>query len=532
MKESSIQAMDKFNLSNPEIGTVVEDVSIFLEKNKIEQNEILRTTLVLEDTLLNYRDAFDEKAVCSLKCVRRMGRIRIELTVNGESYNPFTSEDEDDFSRMLLSGIGMVPAWQYRNGQNIVVFLPKKKQRSQMIYILMAIVLALAGGMLSKLLPQNVQDIICGGILTPIFDTFLGLLNAVAGIMIFFSVVWGICGIGDMATLSRLGKRMIGRMLFVMTFLPTLFALCILPVFHFQSGSVKGDMDLSQPFSMILGIIPDNMITPFTEGNFLRIIFIAVMVGIALLVLGNKTSLIVSFIEQGNSLVQYILEVICSAISIVIFISLYNMVMNDSFSVLLKAYKAPVFILLGCLFAIMIYLCSVCISMKVKPGVFIKKVMPSFLIGLTTASSSAAMTTTMETCENQLGIHQKIVNFGIPLGQIVFGTNSVTEFIVIAFCMAEIYSVPVTPLWIGMAIFTSVILTVATPPIPGGSVALCTLLFTQLGLPLDGIAVAVAIDVIADFFITAAEIFCLQSELVITSGKLNMLDTERLRKAK
>ena len=118
------------------------------------------------------------------------------------------------------------------------------------------------------------------------------------------------------------------------------------------------------------------------------------------------------------------------------------------------------------------------------------------------------------------------------MGQIVFGTNSVTEFIVIAFCMAEIYSVTVTPLWIGMAIFTSVILTVATPPIPGGSVALCTLLFTQLGLPLDGIAVAVAIDVIADFFITAAEIFCLQSELVITSGKLNMLDTERLRKAK
>ena len=532
MKETSIQAVDKFNLTNQAIEVIVESISDFLRKYKVEQKEILRTTLALEDTLLNYQDAFGEKTVCSLKYVRRFGRIRIEVAINEENYNPFASGDEEDFSRILMSGIGMAPVWQYRNGQNIVIYSQKKKKPSQMVYIVAAVVLALVGGVLSKLLPQNVQDLICSGILVPIYDTFLGLLNAVAGIMIFFSVVWGICGIGDVATLSNLGKRMIRRMLFMMTFLPMVFALCIMPLFHFQNEGTKGTIDLSGPFSMILGIIPDNMITPFTEGNFLQIIFIAAMVGIALLVLGNKTGLIVSFIEQANSVVQLILEVICSAISVVIFISLYSMIMNGSFSILLKAYKAPVFIFLGCLFAIMVYLCIICITIKVKPIVFIRKIMPSFLIGLTTASSSAAMTTTMETCEKQLGIDKKIVNFGIPLGQILFGTNSVTEFIVIAFCMAEIYSVTVSPVWIAMAIFTSVILTVATPPIPGGSVALCTILFTQLGLPLDGIAVAVAVDVIADFFITAAEIFCLQSELVITSGKLNMLDADKLRKEK
>lgn len=532
MKEVSIQATDRFRLTNQEIGTAVDNISDFLRKYQIDQKEILRTTLAIEDTLLNYRDAFGEKTGCTLKCVRRLGRIRIEVIVAGENYNPFASGDDEDFSGILMAGIGMVPAWQYRNGQNIVIFSPKKKQPTQMVYIASAVVLAFVCGVLSKLLPQNVQDLVCGGILVPIFDTFLDLLNAVAGIMIFLSVVWGICGIGDMATLSNIGKRMLGHMLFMMTFLPTVFALCILPLFRFSFGSTKGTFDLSGPFSMILGIIPDNMITPFTEGNFLQIIFIAAMVGVALLVLGNKTSLLVSFIEEANTVFKLMIEVICSAISVVIFISLYSMVMNGSFSILLKAYKAPILIFLGCLFVVTIYLCTICITTKVKPIVFIRKVMPSFLIGLTTASSSAAMATTMETCEKQLGIDKKIVNFGIPLGQILFGTNSVIEFIVIAFCMAEIYSVEVTPVWVAMTIFASVILTVATPPIPGGSVALCTILFTQLNLPLDGIAVAVAIDVIADFFITAAEIFCLQSELLITSGKLNMLNKERLHKAK
>ena len=130
MWETNIQAEDKFKLTNLAIEAIVENVSFFLRKYQIEQKEILRTTLTLEDTLLNYQDFLGEKTVCSLKCVHRFGRIRIELTVHGENYNPFASGDDEDFSRILLSGIGMAPAWQYRNGQNIVIFSPKKKQRS------------------------------------------------------------------------------------------------------------------------------------------------------------------------------------------------------------------------------------------------------------------------------------------------------------------------------------------------------------------------------------------------------------------
>ncbi len=524
--------MDKFYLTNENIEVAVEQTQEFLRKYKVDSKDVLRTTLALEDTLLNYRDAFGETAVFSLKCVQRFRRLRVELTVNGTNLDPFTSGDDEDFSRLLLSGMGMAPVWRYKNGQNIVIFTPRKRKPSQMVYLLAAVVLALFGGGLSTLLPQTVQDAISGQLLTPIFDTFLGFLNAVAGIMIFLSVVWGISSIGDMSTLSTIGKKMISHMLLMMTLLPTVFALCILPLFRFVSGTGAGSVDLSGPFSMILGIIPSNLLTPFTEGNFLQIIFIAVIVGIALLVLGEKTSIVSSFIEQANTVIQLILEVVCSGISLVIFISLYNMVLTGSFLVLIKAYKAPLLILAGCLFAIIIYTVVVCIAKKVKPGVYLKKIMPAFLIGLTTASSSAAMSTTMETCEKQHGIDRKIVKFGAPLGQIVFGIGSIIEFIVLGFCMAEIYGVTVTPVWLGMTVFASVILKIATPPIPGGSVALCTVLFTQLGLPLDGLAVAVAIDVIADFFITATDIFCLQSELVMLSGSLNMLDTDKLRRAK
>lgn len=522
--------MNNFTITNENIETATQTVAEFLEKNKAEKKDILRTKLALEDTLINYRDTLGEETVCNIKCVSRFGRLRVELSVNGEMFDVFASADEDGFSVKLMAGIGMAPVWQYKNGQNIVIFTPKKKKPSQMVYIAAAIVMAVVLGILTRFLPETAQTFITDTVLTPVFDTFLGLLNGVASIMIFLSVVWGICSIGDMSALSVIGKKMISRMLMMMVIIPSVFTACILPLFSFASGDDSGGVKISGLFDMLLGIIPTNMITPFVEGSFLQIVFIGVMVGIAILVLGNKTSVITSFIEQANVLIQLILEFICSFVCVVIFISLYNMVVTGGFTVIIEVYKAPLLVLAGCIFAMAVYTVAVCVTQKVKPTVFLKKVMPAFLISLTTASSSAALSTTMETCKKQYGIDSKIINFGVPLGRIVLGLGSVVEFIVLGFCMAEIYGVSISPVWIVMAVLTSIILKIATPPIPGGSAALCTILFNQLGLPLEGLAVAVAIDVIADFLITATDNFCIQSELVILSGKLNMLDTDKLRR--
>lgn len=522
--------MDKFKITNESIEQAVDYVSAFLRNDKLEQKDALRLTLALEEALLCYRDALGEETVCSLKCVQRLGRFRIELAVEGRSLDPFATDDDEDFSQLLLSGLGLAPTWQYKNGQNLIVFSPKKKKPSQIVYILAAVVLAVVGGSLSRLLPAGVQDFLVNGLFSPIADIFLGLLNAVAGLMIFLSVVWSICSLGDIATLTSLGKKAIGRMLLMLLAIPAVFALCVLPLFHFTSGAGVGSVDLAGPFSMILGIVPTNLVEPFFDGNFLQIMFLAAIVGAALLALGGKASLIVSFVEQANSLVQLVLEAICSLISIAIFITVYNMILTGSFTALAEAYKAPLLIVLGCVFAMAVYTVWICLKYKVSPAVFLRKAMPTFLIGLTTASSSAAMSGVMDTCKKQYGIDEKIVNFGVPLGQILFGIGSVMDFVVLSFCMAEVCDVAVTPVWLVTAVITSIILTIATPPIAGGGVALCTILFTQLGIPAEGLAIAVAIDVIADFLVTATNVFCRQSELVLLAGKLGQMDTACLRR--
>ena len=85
-------------------------------------------------------------------------------------------------------------------------------------------------------------------------------------------------------------------------------------------------------------------------------------------------------------------------------------------------------------------------------AVFLKKVFPVFLIGLTTASSAAAFLENRKVCEEKLGIDKKIVNIGVPLGQVIFMPGFSVLYFVMGICMAEIYGVKIS-IWTVFAVY-------------------------------------------------------------------------------
>jgi len=160
----------------------------------------------------------------------------------------------------------------------------------------------------------------------------------------------------------------------------------------------------------------------------------------------------------------------------------------------------------------------------------VKKLLPTFLIGFTTASSSAAFATNLETCEKQLGVPPVLVNFAVPLGQVLYMPGFIVSFSGICLCMAENYAVAITPAWVVTMVIVVGLLSMAMPPVPGGALTAFAVMFTQLGIPNDAVALAVAINSVVDFIATASNLTCLQVEVVMVSGKLGMLDEECLKK--
>ena len=518
-----------FSLDNTSIVAINDELESFLMAGKAEEKNRLRIQLTAEEILLKYQERFGEGTKVSVRCIRRLGRMRIELSFDTERFNPFEDgEDESLVLHSLLASMGAAPLWQYRNGRNVISFTPRKKKRSQMVYIIAAVILALGCGIACLALPDGVGTFISSQVISPLLGAFMGLLSAVSGPMIFCSVLIGICSIGDTATLGRIGKLMMARFLIITLLLNVIVSLIYLPFFDLSSlgGSV---LDFSALLDMMLGIIPGNLFTPFTEGNPLQIISVAVMLGISIVILGQKVSTVMSFFEQVDYIIQLLMEAVSTLVPFFVFGSIFNMIVNSDFAVLMSSSKFIPIMLLGDLVIIVIYIAMVSLRKGLNPMLLIRKIAPTFLIAITTDSSAAAFSTNVECCEKDLGIDKKIISFGIPLGQVVFMPGASILFLAAAFCMAEVYGVSISLPWLVSAITITFVLAVAAPPIPGGALICYTMLMTQLGLPDEAIAIAIAFNVILEFVATAFNLSCLQLELVELSGELDMLDREVLR---
>ena len=97
--------------------------------------------------------------------------------------------------------------------------------------------------------------------------------------------------------------------------------------------------------------------------------------------------------------------------------------------------------------------------------------------------------------------------------------------------MAESYGIPITPLFLFMSVLTIGLLSMAVPPIPGGPLSVFTVMFAQLGIPDEALALAAAINVIMDFFMTAAGQACLQVQVALAAEGVGMLDEKKLKRS-
>ena len=176
--------------------------------------------------------------------------------------------------RNILLRIGQRPKWKYARGVNTIIYTLEKRSIPDWGRLLAAIIAAVVLGLAVRLLPENISTVLQKDIIEPLLQTFLGFLNAVAGPMIFLSVVWGIYSIGDASTFSEVGRRICVRYLLYLLIMTVLVALLSLPFFSLQIGNAQNGSQYSELYQMVLNIIPNNLFTPFSRSNTLQIMTI------------------------------------------------------------------------------------------------------------------------------------------------------------------------------------------------------------------------------------------------------------------
>ncbi|MBP5343436.1 cation:dicarboxylase symporter family transporter [bacterium] len=522
----------EYSLKNNIVEEISESIFNSLDIFKIEKKMRTRVRYEIEEILMNIISFYGNDMLIKVGSGKEHGRVVVRLTYSGKSFNPVDDVD-NPISDEMMKILGILPSWGYRRGENTVSIIVKDREPIKSFYFtLISISLALLFGFLGRLLTLEVRENISAHILTPILNIFLGLLTTFAGIMILLTIVNSIQGIGDAKKLGKMGTQSVLHMIGI-CFLASSYAVIIGFIFikyNFQESNFDFFSQFGTVTELIFDMFPKNIIDPFSTGNIIQVIVIAIIFGLVLLALGERGDKVRNIISELTILFQRIISTICLFIPVFIFAVLTNQILIGNLNDFISLLKPIGLVILAVLSISFLMILIASIRLKCPLGIFIKKLFSSSYKAFITASSMSVMLPNMETCEKKLGVEKNTVSFLYPLGTVLYMPASTTYITLLSLCLVEMYNLEVNPLWFILAIIAVTLVTMALPPIPGAGILGLSIIFQSLGIPLEGIVFAIIIDLILDFIDTGFNSILLMTRITLEGKKLKCLDREILLK--
>lgn len=127
---------------------------------------------------------------------------------------------------------------------------------------------------------------------------------------------------------------------------------------------------------------------------------------------------------------------------------------------------------------------------------------PAQLVGLSTRSSFAALPAMIEGATRQLNLPSDLTGFVLPLSVSIFKLTSPINWTVGALFIARLYGIELGPVQVATMAVASVALNATSPGIPSGGLLVQAPMYAALGLPVEGIGILIAVDLIPDLFKT------------------------------
>lgn len=490
-------------------------------------------SLMAQEVLLRCRDVYGTERPCRITGEKRFGKINFTISVPGPQIDPIQRE-MDDYSYDILASMGIVPKYTYRgrNGGTNYVLLPgelKPKKNAMIKNIGLAIVLAVLLSFGLRCLPDAAASSVLDSFIAPCFGKLIAILTELATPLVFLSVINGITGIGNPNTFGKIGKKLLSGMMFTYIFSGILFSFFAVLFYPVSSEGGGGGSFLTQIVQLVLDIIPDNMLYAFTIDNDLQVITIAIFVGFVMLLLGEKIRHVNEFCMECAEIINRMMAIVCKLLPVVVFLGVVNLLSSD-LSQLINIYKMIVLFLLCTVILIGFMLIRTKLVTKAPLGVLFQKQLPTLMINLTTSSQVSALTENMKCCKEKFGIDEKMVDFGLPLGVVVYMPCGAMFFGLVTWSLANLSGTPIGISEVIKICLVAIIVAIAAPPIPGSACAVMPIVFSACGMSNDVLPLAIIMATFLGYLLPAINGYCLQLELLISAKKLNLVDTKRMMK--
>ena len=385
--------------------------------------------------------------------------------------------------------------------------------------ILIAMVLAIILGACAQwIMGMNpwvdvvLNDWLVGGLFFIVGKVFVATLKLLVVPLVLVSLVCGAASLGSGKQLGRLGGKTLALYLFTTAVAISLAMGC---AWLFEPGvganlTSNASVNINQGSSfaqVMIDIFPSNPIAAMAEGKMLQIIVFALLLGMAMNHSGEAGQRIRMNFEDWNTVVLNLVTMLMKLAPYGVFALLFTLFARQGLSAIaeLSVYFGTVVLVL-LIQALLVYPAILTVLARLNPIMFLNKMRNVQLFAFSTASSNATLPVTMRTVEKRLGVDNRVASFSLPLGATLNMDGTAIMQGVATVFIAQADGIQLDVMDFLTVIATATLASMGTAGVPGVGLVMLSMVLTQVGLPVEGIALISGVDRLLEMMRTAVNV--------------------------
>lgn len=358
------------------------------------------------------------------------------------------------------------------------------------IALILGVIVGLIGG-------QSVADW-----LAPFGDLLLRLLKFLIVPIILFTLMVGI-NQANVASMGRIGRKLLSYYV-VTTALAIVVGLIVASLLEPGTGmTLDQDAEVEVPdnpgfISVLLNIVPTNIVSAFSEPNLLGIIFTAIVFGIALLKLRESTAHgklgahLYGVVEALSAVTLKVMAGVLHYVPIGVFAIVAETAGKQGINTILALGDMVLVLYIALAVQLVIY-CGLMALFGVRLGTFFREARTPMATAFATQSSSGTLPLTLDAAQ-RMGLPQTIYGFSLPLGATINMDGAAIRIAISAVFAANVVGVPLDFVTMAEIVMIGTLTSIGTAGVPGAGIVMIATVFAQVGLPIETVALLVSID--------------------------------------
>ncbi len=252
-----------------------------------------------------------------------------------------------------------------------------------------------------------------------------------------------------------------------------------------QQATEAVEMEGYNPLVTLINAVPQNIFSAFsTNTSILAVVVVAIILGLCMTYLGEKTDPLKRVLENLNDVIQLYLNFLIDKVGPV---AIFCMIAR-TLAVYGTEYIKPTLvwmiatIVISLLLVFTIYPIGIFATTRLNPIPFIKKAAKIGMFAAATNSSAATLPLNTKTCTEELGCTKEISSFILPTGMTINMNGTTAMHMVAITFIATAAGIEIKPSTLVIAAFLSICTAMGTPAIPVAGTTMVYVVMSGLGM--------------------------------------------------